>query len=239
MSTFDALLRLQDHDTRTDQLRHRLATLPERDAVAGAAAARVALEEEAGPVQARRDELARDQKRVEDDVALVEAKAADVAHRLYDAGITSPKELQALQADLDSLKRRQRQLEDQVLELMEEAEPVDAELGGLDGRRRELAAGAEAAEAALRDAETGAEAELHAAEAARAALVADLPAEQLAVYERLRPQLGGVAVARLVGSQCGGCHLALPAVALEALRRLPPDALGYCDECGRILVRQT
>src|SRR6185503_11855264 len=126
MSAFEALLRLQDHDIRIDQLRHKLATLPERRALDANAAARTAVEGEAVPLQARRDDLARDQKRVEDDVALVEAKAAEVHRTLYGGTVTSPKELQALQADHDSIKRRQGELEDTVLELMEEAEPVDA-----------------------------------------------------------------------------------------------------------------
>jgi predicted nucleic acid-binding Zn-ribbon protein len=237
MSAFEALLRLQDHDIRIDQLRHKLATLPERTAVEANAAAQEALERDAVPLQARRDELAREQKRVEGEVALVEAKAADVNHRLYDSGITSPKELQALQADHDSLKRRQTQLEDGVLELMEQAEPVDVELGLLDERRRALAAEGEAASRTLAEVSAAVEGELREAEAARFDLVAAVAPDQLASYERLRPQFGGIAVARLVGTQCGGCHLTLSAMALEAVRRAPPGSVAHCDECGRILVR--
>jgi predicted nucleic acid-binding Zn-ribbon protein len=237
MSTFEALLRLQDHDIRIDQLRHKLATLPERAALEANVAARAALEQQSVPVQTRRDELAREQKRIEDVVAGVEAKAADVHRTLYGGGITSPKELQALQADHDSLKRRQNQLEDGVLEIMEATEPVDAELTSLDGRRRTLAAEGDAAEAALAAAVAATEADLARAEDERDGIVAAVPPEQLASYERLRPQFQGIAVARLVGTQCGGCHLSLSAMALESVRRLPPDAVAHCDECGRILVR--
>lgn len=237
MSAFEALLRLQDHDIRIDQLQHKLATLPERAAVEANAAAQAELERDAAPVQARRDELARDQKRVEDEVAVVEAKAADVHRTLYGGTVTSPKELQALQADHDSLKRRQTQLEDRVLELMEEVEPADAELAAFDGRRRTLAADGEAAEVALTVAVAEAEAELAQAVGERAGLAEAVAPEQLASYDRLRPQFGGIAVARLVGTQCGGCHLSLSSMALEAVRRLPEDAVAHCDECGRILVR--
>jgi predicted nucleic acid-binding Zn-ribbon protein len=237
MSAFEALLRLQDHDIRIDQLRHKLATLPERAALEANVSARAELERDAAPVQARRDELAREQKRIEDEVAGVEAKAAEVHRTLYESGITSPKELQALQADHDSLKRRQGQLEDGVLEIMEATEPVDAELAALDGRRRTLAVEGDAAEAALAAAVTATEADLAAAEGEREGIVAAVPPEQLASYERLRPQFQGIAVARLVGTQCGGCHLSLSSMALEAVRRLPPDAVAHCDECGRILVR--
>jgi predicted nucleic acid-binding Zn-ribbon protein len=236
MSDFEALLRLQDHDIRIDQLRHKLATLPERAAVDANVASRSALERDAVPVQARRDELAREQKRIEGEVSVVETKAAEVHHKLYESGITSAKELQALQADHDSLKRRQTQLEDRVLEVMEEVEPIDAELIDLDGRRRSLAAEGDSAEAALTVAVAAAQSELDEAEAARGDLVAAVGPDQLASYERLRPQYDGIAVARLVGTQCGGCHLSLSSMALEAVRHLAPGAVAHCDECGRILV---
>ena len=40
-------------------------------------------------------------------------------------------------------------------------------------------------------------------------VAAPVPEELLARYEALRTRLGGVAVARLVGGRCDGCHLAL------------------------------
>jgi predicted nucleic acid-binding Zn-ribbon protein len=237
MSAFEALLRLQDHDVRIDQLRHKLATLPERAAVTANEAAQRALAEGRVPLQTRRDELAREQKRIENEVAAVEAKAAEVHAKLYGGTVTSPRELQALQADHDALKRRQAQLEDQVIELMEETEPVDAALAASDERAAALAAEGVAAEEALRTAAGAVEADLAAAEEARPGLADAVPPDQLTSYEKLRPQFGGIAVARLVGTQCGGCHLSLSAVALQEIRRLPPDAVAHCEECGRLLVR--
>ena len=67
--------------------------------------------------------------------------------------------------------------------------------------------------------------------------VAPLPAALVARYEELRAHLGGVAVARLVGGRCDGCHLALAQAALERIRTAPPDELVECEECGRLLVR--
>ena len=40
--------------------------------------------------------------------------------------VKAPKELQALQDEIDALHRRQSTLEDHVLELMEQVEPLDA-----------------------------------------------------------------------------------------------------------------
>ena len=64
-----------------------------------------------------------------------------------------------------------------------------------------------------------------------------MPADLIARYEQLRKKLGGTGAARLVGGSCGGCHLQLPAMELDRVKKAPPDAVIYCDQCGRILVR--
>jgi len=77
---------------------------------------------------------------------------------------------------------------------------------------------------------------LEALHAARAQAAGEVPGELLATYESLRQHLGGTGVARLVGSRCGGCHLSLPATALDQLRRQSAGTISYCEQCGRILV---
>jgi predicted nucleic acid-binding Zn-ribbon protein len=233
----ESLLALQDQDIVIDQLEHKLSHLPEQATVKANAAAMVALEGSIATVQTERDAIARDQKRIEDEVATVETHAAEIHDKLYGGTVTSPKELQAFQQDHDALKRRQTELEDHVIELMEAAEPVDARLEALRTDRDRTAEEGTQARAALDEASGGVTGQLADARTHREELVANVPADQLAVYDKLRPQYGGIAIARLSGTNCTGCHLALSAVALDELRKLPPDAIAHCDECGRILVR--
>ena len=91
--------------------------------------------------------------------------------------------------------------------------------------------------AELAEAEVTVDAEIQGVVSARDAAIAPIPAALLATYERLRTRLGGVGVAPLVGASCGGCHLTLSASELDRIRRLPPDEVVTCDQCGRILVR--
>ncbi len=70
-----------------------------------------------------------------------------------------------------------------------------------------------------------------------AAAVGTCDDDLLARYEQLRAKLGGTGAARLVGGSCSGCHLALPAMELDRVRKAPPDAVITCEQCGRILVR--
>jgi uncharacterized protein len=237
MTSLAPLLELQSRDTTIDQLRHRLRTLPERARLEELTRERIAVLDGVAEVQAQRDTLARDQKRLEDEVAGVEEKATSVDRQLYGGGVTSPKEAQALQADVESLKRRQATLEDQVLELMEAIEPLDEQIATadaavavIDGRTTEVAD-------ALAVAEAEVSTELARVEEERASLAADIDPELVSRYEAMRPQFDGVVIARLQGSTCQGCHLTLANAEVDRLRHEPSDAVVHCPECMRILVR--
>ncbi len=91
--------------------------------------------------------------------------------------------------------------------------------------------------AAIAEDEVQLDAELAGVLAERAQVAADVEPELLSEYEVLRPKLGGIAIARLVGGSCGGCHLSLSAVEVDRLKRLPPEEPAWCEECGRLLAR--
>jgi predicted nucleic acid-binding Zn-ribbon protein len=237
MTVFEQLLQVQDHDTHLDQLRHRRETLPERADLVGRRRELAVFDAETEKLQGERDALGREQKRVEDEVASIEGKAGEVDTKLYSGTITSPRELQGFQDDLDALRRRQRQLEDEVLGLMEQIEPRDETLTARAATRAELQADLERVQAALAAAEAEVDGELEAAEHERATAAESIPADLLDRYEHLRKQYDGVAIARLVGTNCGGCHLSLSAVEVDRIRHEPPDVVIHCEECGRLLVR--
>ncbi len=237
VTPLERLLAVQDQDTTVDQLQHRRAHLPERAAVHEHEGVVTAVEAERGGQDERRAELDRNLKRLQDDVASLEARIAEVTRTLHSGAVTVPRELQALQHEQESLRRRQDHLETEELELMEELDPLNESLATLDARLGELAAEGERLDEALIQAEVDIEEELTAVTARRRETVAEVDADLLATYEDLRGRLGGIAVARLVGAVCGGCHLGLSAVEVDRIKKQPPDALVHCDECGRLLVR--
>jgi uncharacterized protein len=237
MPVFDDLLVVQEHDTAADRLRHRRETLPELErlaAVEKATADVSASLDERGGV---RDDVARRQKRLEDELAAVEVKVAELDKRLYSGVVSAPRELQALQADIASLKRRRSDLEDQVLEAMQEREPLDAEVARLFDAGGDLENEADQLRKAIAEATDAIDAELATELEARTAAAAVVPEELLSQYERLRAKLDGVGAARLVNGRCTGCHLSLPATEVDRIKREPPEAVVLCDQCGRILVR--
>jgi len=237
MSRWAALLAVQEHDTRTDQLNHRIETLPLRAELAQLEVDVRAVDDQLGITQRRRDELGRSQQRLEDEIASLSERANQAEKQLYSGSVTNPRELQALQDDVASIRRRIGQLEDDELEIMELVEPVDAERAQLTGERERLDAEGARLRAALGEAESELVAELAAVQAERDAAAAEVPDELWPEYDKLRARFGGVGIARLVGSTCQGCHLALPAVEVDRIRKLPLDEAVHCEECGRLLVR--
>lgn len=231
------LLDLQAHDTQIDQLRHRRATLPARAELAHAEAALTRLAAETAGVQARRDELGREQKRIEDEVAAIEAKTEHENTTLYSGTVTSPRALQDLQAEIESLHRRQSGLEDGIIDLMEQIEPLDADLERLGAETAGQETAAEVARVAITSGEAEIDVVLDQALTERDALAATVEPGLLSEYEQLRTSFGGVGVARLEAGRCGGCQLTLSAVERDRIKNLPPDTLVHCEECGRLLVR--
>jgi hypothetical protein len=237
MSRWESLLTVQGHDTRADQLVHRAETLPARAELVAVSEQVAAVERDLATVEARRGELSRSQQRLEDEVASLTERANQAEKQLYSGSVTAPRELQALQDDVASIRRRISQIEDDELEIMELTEPVDADRDKLLAERERLEGEGRRITAELAEAEAGIEAELAEVRALRAEAAATVPDDLWPEYERLRTQLGGVAIARLAGSTCQGCHLALSAVEVDRVRKLGVDDTVHCEECGRLLVR--
>lgn len=230
------LLAVQAVDIQIDQGRHQIAHHPLRAAIQDLSAQLVEADRLLAEIAAERDVLRREEKRLEDEAQTVATKADHISGQLYGGG-KSIRELEALEADLASLKRRQTELEDHAIELMEQLEPVDARWEAQNGVRQTIVDQRSDSEAQLTVALAELEAHVDGLSAQRAESAAGIDSARLARYETLRGQLRGAAVARLVGARCEGCHLTLPAADVAAIRALPADAEANCPECGCILVR--
>lgn len=215
----------------------RLDTLPERSQITAAARQVAAFDAEIAAIDERRGELSRSQQRLEDEIASLHERATRAEKRLYSGGVSNPRELQALQDDVASIRRRVGQLEDDELEIMELSEPIDAQRAELDADRKRLEAESKRLTDDLTAAEAEIASELETVRSERGKEAAGVPADLWAEYELLRSRLGGVAVARLVGTTCQGCHLQLSAVEIDRIRKLGVDEVGHCEACGRLLVR--
>lgn len=237
MPAFEALLTVQNHDSAVDRLRHRRQSLPERAEQAQRQAARAELEERLADARSRRDAVLREERRMEDEVASLEAKAKAVDQKMYSGTVSSPKELQAMQADIDQLKKHAGTVEDEALEVLEQREALDAEVAGLEAEAAEHDGALARLAGVIAEQEAEIDRELGVEVAARSEASAGIPVDVLKLYEQVRVSNRGTGAARLVGANCGACHLSLPATEVDRIRHLPPEEMVRCEHCSAILVR--
>ena len=230
------LLDLAAEDVALTQLAHRRRTLPEAAAVAAAEEAERTLSADVVHAETEVRDLGREVKRLEADVETVRQREAK-DQRLLDSGSVSPKEMTNLQHELGSLKRRQSDLEDQELELMERLEEAETRLRtaqeGLDKARAERERAQQLRDDALADIADGTATH----EAARAEVAAGISAPLLTLYDRVRAQTGTSGAAALRHRACQGCRIELYGNELAAARNADPHEVLRCENCGRILVR--
>ena len=233
---FDTLLRVQDHDTLLDQLRHRIETLPERTALGQKQQERSTRAAAEATVQSAVDDLAKRQQQLEEQIAASAKRRHDIEKRMQSGEVSASRDLQAMDQEVHQLVERQSQLEEEEVALMEEEEPLDLLLDEHRGVIESLTAEMAALEAAILEIEAEIRVAIASEEVLRAEAAAGLPDELAERYEFLRSRLGGVGAARLVGDHCDGCHLTLSSAEVQRIRHLPPEEFATCAECDRILV---
>jgi uncharacterized protein len=231
------LLDLQDLDARADQLRHQRRSLAELAVLAELTADRGRLDGEAQDARIAVDDLAVEQAKVDADVEQVKTRRQRDQQRIDQGLVSNPKDIQRMQQEMVSLERRITSLEDDEIEVMERLEEAQGTLDGLTARLTETDEKIAAATAS-RDAKLGEiDHSLGEVESQRGPVVADVPPDLLALYDRLRESKNGVGAALLRARRCSGCMLDLDNAELATIRAAADDDVIRCEECSRILIR--
>lgn len=230
------LLELQALDSKLDQLAHRRRTLPQL-------AEHAALETRASQLRdllvaavTAQSDLAREQTKAEADVDQVRARA-ERDRRIQESGSATAKELSGLQSELESLAKRQSDLEDVVLDVMERVESAAARTAELTKQREVAESDRDRVAAEVTAQRGGVDKDIAFATSARDLLAAQLPADFLALYEKIRAQYGGIGAAAIKQRRCEGCRLELDISEVNEIKAAAPDTVLRHDSCRRILVR--
>ncbi|MBN9611237.1 MAG: hypothetical protein J0I11_18210 [Actinobacteria bacterium] len=230
-----ALLKLAATDRQADAAAHDRGTLPEIGVISDGSKRAAELAGKIALAQAEVSDIDAAARKLDAEIDSVRARAARDNERLTSGGAAS-KELESLQREVESLARRQATLEDEALELMERREVAAAALAAVESELAGVTADVEAATVRRDDRWADIDDEIARLSVQRAALVADVPPDVLAIYTRVRGA-GKVAAAALVGDRCGGCQMTLDRQSLEEIRSAADDAVARCPECSAILVR--
>ncbi|HEY4224652.1 MAG TPA: hypothetical protein VGM70_02455 [Pseudolysinimonas sp.] len=228
------LLDLQALDTKLQQLNHRVANLPEIATIAGLSTVRDGLRTTVAEASGAWEDAQLELKRTEADVAVVEARVTRDKERMQASA--SVKDVAAFEQELTALAKRQSDLEDIELAVMETVEERAKALS--DSRAQLEAVDAKIAEASgARDAAlVDLNADRDRATGDREALVARVPAELLALYEKQRARYG-VGASLLRGGVSGASGVALNSSDMTVVRAAAPDDVLLCPDSSAILVR--
>jgi hypothetical protein len=230
MSQTFKLYRLQQLDSQIDRLQARLRDI---DRALGESEILNQAQNRFNQVEEMLNKERNALNKAEGDVQNQRIKIEQTEATLYGGKVKNPKELQDLQNEAASLKRYKTLLEDRQLEVMMQVEEVEA-LYALRQAELEEARQKHAQEhQELAIDKTNIEKEVTSLNSERLATAEGISQEEIALYNQIRQQRRGIAVAKVADRACSACGSILHATVLQAART--PNQITRCPNCGRIL----
>lgn len=178
--------------------------------------------------------LKREQTDLELQVQTLEDKRAKLEKELYGGRIVNPREVVAMEQEIENLRNRRSKAEDRLIEIMEELPPAQAAaqriLDEIAAWERKLVDYRQKAKEAM----ATYEAEFKKRTALRPRLAAEVDGPLLARYEAIRKKHGGIGLAEIAPGTdtCGACGMKLATRLLENARA---GKVVTCEACHRIL----
>lgn len=233
-ATLSLLLDVQAEDSAIARLQQQRETLPESERLARVEEHLSELEADIAIATKQLDEITHEHNRREGEIELIAQKLEREQKKMFSGAVSNPKELSALQAEVEMLERKRSESEDGLLEVMVGKDQATETLERLRSEETQIRSEADELRTAVAKLTADIDASLEGHAATRRELVAGVPEDLLSLYEKIRDQKGGVGAAALEGGTCQGCHTKLPAK--EAERVKSEGGLQRCDNCRRILV---
>lgn len=226
------LLDLQEVDLAIDRLLHQRESLPELAALAQARARLQVLESEYQGLHDELRRLERDEDKAEGELEILETKLKESETRLF-AGGMSARETEQKRLEVQALRGQQDAMEGRVLAILDQLDPLREGEARVAKARDAVKAEVEKLEQIVTSAWKEIDAHIARREETKRELAAPIPGDLLDLYEQLRRSKEGVAIGRLEGGVCGGCHLALSLPEQREASEWDPPR---CIHCLRLLV---
>jgi uncharacterized protein len=226
-----ALYALQQLDSALDRLKREFAALDPGTAEKSVSdAAKAAYEEAAATLHtdsaALRDAELEQQSTVE--------KKTEYEKKLYGGTVSNPKELMAMQAEVEMLDRQRARLDEKILALMTALETHRTHEAETKRAFDKAKSALKAKQGDYRKVAAEITAQARGLLAKRPKLVKPVPPDLLKRYDSLRATKGGLAIVPLEdGNACGGCKMGLPTMLVTLVREA--TSIEVCQNCKRIL----
>jgi uncharacterized protein len=224
-----SILRIQSLDLRATELKKEIESLPKH-----IAAIEKQLDVHQRRLEADKAALSgnlKERKKLEDDIKVHEQKVSKLKDQMLQA--KTNEQYKAFQNEIGFAEKEIRKAEDRILELMGEAEPLDAAVKeaevNLVAERKQVESEKERARARSSDDQRF----LDEARSEKKTLASTLPATLMKDYERIRTRWKGVAIADATDGRCSACRMSLRPQHFQDLKR--SETVMYCEACGRII----
>ena len=230
----DRLLALQGVDDDVRRLEHQLDGLAEQRTLEELLQQDATLAEGDSELEERLAAARREQRQIEGEIDALGQRLDEERTRLYEGSLSTAREIQAAEAEIASTTRRRAEHEDQMLEVMERVEELEARHAELREVRASLAGRIAEATAARDAAAQDLIARIAEVQVRRDPIAAALPSELLARYEEAARRSGGTGVGVLKANACTACRITFPMSEINGYLTGPP--LTTCSQCRRLLI---
>ena len=219
-------LREFDLDIESDE-----QSLRQKTSQPGESQAVISTQTELDSEQQRLDDLKHQQRSAEWNIDDLTSKIKAVEDQLYGGRITNPKELTGLQHEVETLKARRDQVENDALEILDRVEQAEAGIAALKGELKKLKGEWQSQQQQLSAETDQLKSKLADLRQKRQRLADEIDPQAIELYQRLRNHKGQ-AVSRVEQGICHGCRISLSSSELQQARG---GNLVQCSSCGRIL----
>jgi hypothetical protein len=222
-------IRLQEIDTRLTELQREIAALPVH-----ISAIEKKLVSHERKLDADRAALAANQnerKQSETAIQAAEEKISKFKTQMADA--KTNEQYRAFQTEIEFCQTGIRKLEDRILDLMTESEPLDRNVKAAEAALRTEKVQVEAEQSHARERTAEDQKAASELQQERAAIIAQMAASTVKRYERALKARRGIAVAEVVEGRCNQCHMALRLQYFQDLKK-ETEVLS-CESCQRLL----
>ena len=223
------VLRLQSLDSRISDLEKEVAALPKH-----IAEIEKTLESHQRRLDADRAALTANQKerkKLEGDVQVQEQKISKLRDQMSQA--KTNEQYKAFQHEIEFCQKEIRKAEDRILELMSEAERLEANVKAAETALKNEKEEVEAEKKKARERTAEDQKQLKELQGERADIVRQVPVALIKLYDRIRKKWHGIALAAVQDGRCGRCYITLRPQLFQNLRS--GDEIIRCESCGRIL----
>lgn len=229
------ILDIQRLDFAVATLSNKLAALPEIAELQATAARLAVVRDLAVAAETQISDIKRELLRSEADVEQVVTRLERDEKRLAD-GSASPKELEKLQHEVQTLSTRRSELEEVELEIMLRIDSIKERLEELRAEEMTLKSTSEEIFGRKVTASEEIELEIASLTQERKEIASTVDGALFDLYEKIRSS-SGTGAAAIRDGKCDGCHLSINSVELGRIKTLASDEVVRCEECRCILVR--